>query len=217
VPLPPLPYLFPASAAGLAAALLLASPAAPCSVLEINADGAVLVRAADRARAAAIGTGATTPAAWRPHLERIAARHALSPVLVEALVWRESRWNTGALSPKGAIGLAQLMPETARELGVDPHDPLANLEGGARYLRQQMDRFGDLPSALAAYNAGPARVAAAGGVPNIAETRDYVNAVLGRITASAGSAGTDTTTLIHPTNPHKGILHVPQTTDTQRP
>lgn len=210
--MPPLSFLFPLTAAGLAAALLLASPAAPCSVLEIGADGAVLVRAADRARAAALGTGATMPAAWRPHLERIAARHALSPALVEALVWQESRWNTGALSPKGAIGLAQLMPDTARELGVNPYDPLANLEGGVRYLRQQMDRFGDLPSALAAYNAGPARVAAAGGVPNIAETRDYVSAVLGRITASAGSAGITSATPVNPptlTNPQKGILHVP--------
>ncbi|EJL77853.1 putative soluble lytic transglycosylase fused to an ABC-type amino acid-binding protein [Polaromonas sp. CF318] len=208
-------YLFPAGAAGLAAALLLASPAAPCSVLEIGADGAVLVRAADRVRAAATGATAAMPAAWRPQLERIAARHALSPALVEALVWQESRWNTGALSPKGAIGLAQLMPDTARELGVDPHDPLDNLEGGARYLRQQMDRFGDLPSALAAYNAGPARVAAAGGVPDIAETRDYVNAVLGRITASAAAPGTTPTHSTHSThpatsiNPQKGILHVP--------
>jgi soluble lytic murein transglycosylase-like protein len=197
--------LFPASAAGLAAVLLLASPAAHCSVLEIGADGAVLVRAADRIRAAA--TGAAMPAAWRPHLERIAARHALSPALVEALVWQESRWNAGALSAKGAIGLAQLMPDTARELGVDPHDPLANLEGGARYLRQQMDRFGDLPSALAAYNAGPARVAAAGGVPNIAETRNYVNAVLGRITDS--SSTTPTTPATPPINLQKGIFHVP--------
>lgn len=208
--MPPLSFLFPLTAAGLAAALLLASPAAPCSVLEIGADGAVLVRAADRARPAA-GTVAM-PAAWKPHLERIAARHALSPALVEALVWQESRWNTGALSPKGAIGLAQLMPATARELGVDPHDPLANLEGGARYLRQQMDRFGDLPSALAAYNAGPARVAAAGGVPDIAETRHYVNAVLGRITGPPqppGAALTYSASPTTPLNPPKGILHVP--------
>ena len=82
----------------------------------------------------------------------------------------------------GARGLAQLMPGTARELGVNPDDPLANLEGGARYLRQQLDRFdGDIEKALAAYNAGPGRVAQAGGVPRIRETQNYVAAVMGRL------------------------------------
>ena len=74
------------------------------------------------------------------------------------------------------------MPGTARDMGVNPDDPLANLEGGARYLRAQLDRFdGDLERALAAYNAGPGRVLRAGGVPNIRETRQYVAAIMGRL------------------------------------
>ena len=74
------------------------------------------------------------------------------------------------------------MPGTARELGVNPDDPLANLEGGARYLRQQLDRFdGDVEKALAAYNAGPGRVEKAGGIPRIRETQTYVAAVMGRL------------------------------------
>ena len=81
---------------------------------------------------------------------------------------------------KGAIGLAQLMPFTARNLGVNPHDPKQNLEGGARYLSQQYRRFGDWRLALAAYNAGPGAVEQYHGVPPYAETRNYVKAILGR-------------------------------------
>jgi len=122
------------------------------------------------------------PAQWQGHVATLAARYDLSPALIEALVWQESRWNPAATSPKGAHGLAQLMPGTARQLGVDARDPMANLEGGARYLRQQIDRFGgDLEKALAAYNAGPGRVEKARGVPNIPETRAYVAAILGRV------------------------------------
>jgi len=74
------------------------------------------------------------------------------------------------------------MPGTARELGVDPHDPSANLEGGARYLRAQLDTFGgDLEKALAAYNAGPGRVPRANGIPRIRETQNYVASILGRL------------------------------------
>ena len=125
---------------------------------------------------------AAGPTQWRGHVARIAAKYDLSPQLLEALVWQESRWRPGAVSPAGARGLAQLMPRTAGELGVNPHDPLANLEGGARYLRQQLDTFGgDLEKALAAYNAGPNRVIRAGGVPNISETRGYVAAIMARL------------------------------------
>ncbi|MFN5084888.1 MAG: lytic transglycosylase domain-containing protein, partial [Novosphingobium sp.] len=96
--------------------------------------------------------------------------------------WQESRWHPGAVSPAGARGLAQLMPGTARDLGVNPDDPHANLEGGARYLRQQLNTFGgDLEKALAAYNAGPKRVMQAGGIPNIRETRGYVAAIMARL------------------------------------
>lgn len=128
-------------------------------------------------------TSATAvPAAYRAKVAELAARFDLSPALIEALVWQESRWRTGAVSPVGARGLAQLMPGTARELGVDPNDPSANLEGGARYLRAQMDRFdGNVEKALAAYNAGPGRVIRSGGVPRIRETQTYVAAIMGRL------------------------------------
>lgn len=127
-------------------------------------------------------SAAAVPAAYQAKVAELAARFDLSPALIEALVWQESRWRSGAVSPVGARGLAQLMPGTARELGVDPSDPFANLEGGARYLRAQMDRFGgDVEKALAAYNAGPGRVIRSGGVPAIRETRNYVAAIMGRL------------------------------------
>ncbi|MFT3816331.1 MAG: lytic transglycosylase domain-containing protein [Rubrivivax sp.] len=159
----------------------LAGLPAHADVFELREDGVLLTTAADPRPAVA---GAAVPPALRPALADAAGRHRLSPALLEALVWQESRWRSEARSARGAIGLAQLMPATARELGVDPHDPAANLEGGARYLRRQLDRFGDLPLALAAYNAGPAAVAAAGGIPDIPETRDFVDRVLGRTTRS---------------------------------
>ncbi len=122
------------------------------------------------------------PTKYVARIHELAQRFDLSPALLEAVVWQESRWREGAVSHAGARGLAQLMPGTAQYLGVDPDDPMQNLEGGARYLREQLDRFdGDLEKALAAYNAGPGRVIRAGGIPNIRETRQYVAAVMGRL------------------------------------
>lgn len=127
-------------------------------------------------------SGAGVPAAFQAKVAELSARFDLSPALIEALVWQESRWRVGAVSPVGARGLAQLMPGTARELRVNPDDPYANLEGGARYLRAQLDRFGgDVEKALAAYNAGPGRVLRSGGVPRIRETQLYVAAIMGRL------------------------------------
>jgi len=131
---------------------------------------------------AAIDPALAVPAPYAAKIAELAARFDLSPALLEAVVWQESRWRANALSPVGARGLAQLMPGTAREMGVDPDDPFANLEGGARYLRQQLDRFdGDVEKALAAYNAGPGRVTAANGIPRIRETQMYVASVMGRL------------------------------------
>tara|TARA_B100000678_G_scaffold147095_1_gene122833 strand:- start:371 stop:1075 length:705 start_codon:yes stop_codon:yes gene_type:complete len=124
----------------------------------------------------------SVPTNYQAKVAELSARFDLSPSLIEALVWQESRWQANAVSPVGARGLAQLMPGTARDLGVDPEDPFANLEGGARYLREQLDRFdGDLEKALAAYNAGPGRVIRANGVPRIRETQLYVAAIMGRL------------------------------------
>jgi soluble lytic murein transglycosylase-like protein len=126
------------------------------------------------------------PAAYSAKIAELSARYGLSPQLLAALVWQESRWRADAVSPKGARGLAQLMPATAEYLGVDPDDPYANLEGGARYLREQIDRFdGDLEKALAAYNAGPGRVEQAQGIPRIRETQEYVASIMGRLNQQA--------------------------------
>ena len=125
---------------------------------------------------------AAGPTAWRGRVAELAAKYDISPALLEAVVWQESRWRTGAVSPVGARGLAQLMPGTAREMGVDAANPSANLEGGARYLRIQLDSFGgDVEKALAAYNAGPGRVKQAGGIPRITETQQYVAAIMSRL------------------------------------
>jgi soluble lytic murein transglycosylase-like protein len=111
-------------------------------------------------------------------LARAAAVENGVPVgLFLRLVEQESGWNSAAISHKGAIGLAQLMPATARELGVDPRDPMQNLQGGARYLRAQFMAFGTWPLALAAYNAGPGAVTRYRGIPPFAETENYVQVI----------------------------------------
>lgn len=109
-----------------------------------------------------------------------AQRHGIDPALLHGLVRAESNFNPNAVSSAGAQGLCQLMPGTAAALGVtDPFDPAQSLDGGARYLRQQLDAFGGDPTlALAAYNAGPGAVRRHGGVPPYAETQAYVRKVL---------------------------------------
>jgi hypothetical protein len=114
-------------------------------------------------------------------MARVAARrHNVPEDLFLRLVRTESNFRPTAKSSKGAIGLAQLMPFTARHLGVNPHDPQENLEGGARYLSQQYRRFGNWRLALAAYNAGPEAVERYRGIPPYSETQRYVRAILGR-------------------------------------
>lgn len=115
-------------------------------------------------------------------LRDAAARHRLDPALVRAVVAVESAFRAGAVSPKGAQGLMQLMPATAAALGVeDAFDPAQNLDGGARHLAALVQGFGgDLNKALAAYNAGAGAVARHGGVPPYLETKDYVARVLKR-------------------------------------
>ena len=111
--------------------------------------------------------------------QEAALRHGVPVDLFLKLVQQESNWNASAQSHKGALGLAQLMPATARRLGVDPLDPAQNLDGGARYLAQQYRDFGSWRLALAAYNAGPEAVRRHGGVPPYKETRNYVRVIWG--------------------------------------
>ena len=109
-----------------------------------------------------------------------ARKHGVPEDLFLRLIQQESGWNPGAKSNKGATGLAQLMPGTARKLGVDINDPQQNLEGGARYLAMMHAKFGSWRLALAAYNAGPGAVEKNNGVPPYAETTNYVQVILGR-------------------------------------
>lgn len=117
---------------------------------------------------------------WKEAARSEAARKRLDPLLVKAVIQVESGENPAAVSPKGAMGLMQLMPETARAMGVqDPFKPHENVAGGVKYLAAMMDRFGGrLDLALAAYNAGPNAVARYRGIPPYTETRNYVTRVL---------------------------------------
>ncbi len=170
--------------AALAAALAGAAGAAHADVLQLGPDGAVTVHARptiftpDGAQVIA-PPAAAGAAVVADTLTAAGARVEVSPLLLEAVAWAESRFNTAARSPAGAVGVMQLMPATAAELGVDPADPEANIHGGARYLRQMLVLFdGDIERALAAYNAGPGAVRRYNGVPPYKETRAYVAAVL---------------------------------------
>jgi soluble lytic murein transglycosylase-like protein len=147
------------------------------------------VKAASRTRRPAVGSAAvaatadfTMPADLSQLADAAARRHGIDPELVRAVVEVESAFQPSAVSRKGAQGLMQLMPATARSLGVsDPLDPSANLDGGTRHLRSLLGRYGgDLPKALAAYNAGEGAVARHNGVPPYKETREYVDRVLRR-------------------------------------
>lgn len=184
-------------ALALAVPLLAAPSAALADVLEIGSGGASWIAGGPQDAvpapapvedASGVSAPLTQvahtagPSQWQGRIAELSAKYDISPTLLEALVWQESRWREGAVSPAGARGLAQLMPGTARQMGVDAGDPSANLEGGARYLRAQLDAFGgDIEKALAAYNAGPGRVQQAGGIPQIRETQNYVASILGRL------------------------------------
>lgn len=122
--------------------------------------------------------------------EQVAAKHGLPPYLLSALIRQESNFCPTARSNAGAMGLGQLIPSTAAALGVgNPYDPVQNLDGAARYLRQQFLTFKTWPLALAAYNAGPGAVMQYGGIPPYPETQNYVRRVLDFYTAYAAPAG----------------------------
>jgi soluble lytic murein transglycosylase-like protein len=149
-----------------------------------------------QAASATTATGATPatvggggPSAYDAQITAAATRNGVDPALLKGLIRQESGFDPAARSGAGAQGLTQLMPGTAAALGVDPTDPAQAIEGGARYLKQQLDRFGNDPAkALAAYNAGPGAVARYGGVPPYAETQGYVQKVLGYAAAYRAAA-----------------------------
>nr|WP_295106138.1 lytic transglycosylase domain-containing protein [uncultured Caulobacter sp.] len=187
-----------ASLPAITAALCLMAWPAAAQVLEISDDGAVTrfegpsVFTQDGVQTLALAPAplAATPGveAVRAQISNTATAYALDPKLVEAVAWRESRFRPTALSNKGAIGVMQLMPGTARDLGVDPHDPAQNIRGGTMYLRRMLSEFGgDVRLALAAYNAGPGAVRKHGGVPPYAETQAYVTSILGRMAATGAA------------------------------
>ena len=123
-----------------------------------------------------------------PLVHHAACEFGLPVELFDALIMQESRYRPAAVSSKGALGLAQLMPGTARQMRVDPYSLRDNIRGGARYLKQQVDRFGRYDLALAAYNAGPGRVERRRQVPQIAETQAYVRAIMSTWTGVAPQA-----------------------------
>jgi len=133
------------------------------------------------------GAGAST--AFGAEIDAAAASNGIDPALLKGLVSQESGFDPNARSGAGALGLTQLMPGTAAGLGVtNPLDPVQSLQGGAKYLRQQLDRFGgDEKLALAAYNAGPGAVARFGGVPPYSETQNYVTSVLSKAASYRGT------------------------------
>ncbi len=132
----------------------------------------------------AVNAGAPRPipAAYASLIQDAAARVDLSPALLDALARQESNYNPNAVSRKGAIGIMQLMPATAKALNLNPNDPAQNILGGALVLRQALNAFGgQIDLALAAYNAGQGAVAKYGGIPPYAETRAYVRQNLDKL------------------------------------
>lgn len=155
-------------------------------VLPDSAFASSALRAASSSGVAASGgavasLAAKLPGAGKQYASAIvsaANKNGVKPALLAALVWQESGFNARATSPVGAKGLVQLMPATARGLGVDPLNTSQALDGGARYLKQQLNTFGGRTDlALAAYNAGPSAVRRYGGVPPYSETQNYVRVV----------------------------------------
>jgi soluble lytic murein transglycosylase-like protein len=178
-----------------------------------SAPTASFAQALTAAQATPVGA-ATTPAvptAYDAQITAAATQYGIDPALLKGLIRQESNFDAAASSPAGAAGLTQLMPATAAALGVDPRDPAQAIDGGARYLKQQLDRFGgDATKALAAYNAGPGAVAKFGGVPPYAETQTYVQKVL----AYAQQYGATATTTPAPAPP---VSALPSTTTTPVP
>ncbi len=124
------------------------------------------------------GRAYTAPEEWKRIIRKASETYRLPESLIAAVIRTESSFQANAVSPKGARGAMQIMPETQKELGLeDPYDAEANVMAGSAYLRRQLDRFGSLDLALAAYNAGPANVVKYGGIPPFPETQEYLKQV----------------------------------------
>ncbi len=179
----------PAPPAPPAAAPATATAAAPQTFsAALSAAGGTGAATATAAAAAAPAPGGPSP--YAAEIAAAAARHGVDPALLKGLIQQESGFDPNARSPAGAAGLCQLMPATARGLGVtNPLDPAQSIEGGAKYLGQMLARYGgDARKALAAYNAGPGAVDRYGGVPPYAETQAYVGKVLANAERFRGAA-----------------------------
>ena len=176
--------------AALCCALIASSAFAGEVKIEVRADGTrVLLNEPGESKARRLAGRLVSPPDQEMGrlIEDFALERELDPRLVQAVVQVESGYNPRALSNKGAIGLMQLMPGTARDLAVaDPWSPEQNLRGGTSYLRQMLDRFGELELALAAYNAGPEAVVRHAGIPPFDETRTYVRKILHLLDGSDG-------------------------------
>jgi len=176
--------LFMSRTGPLLALCLIAAPVGAGEIeITLHADGSKIIRnepGEARARRFSRRLVPIPDAKIAESIDRWSAERELDPLLVHAVVQVESGFNPRALSNKGAMGLMQLMPGTARELEVgDPWDPEQNVRGGTEYLRRMLERFDhDLEKALAAYNAGPEAVSRHAGIPPFAETRDYVRKIL---------------------------------------
>ncbi|HEU4975157.1 MAG TPA: lytic transglycosylase domain-containing protein [Baekduia sp.] len=187
-----------------------------------GAGSAPFAQALQTAQAATAAPASSSPPAaaasgdtpFGAEIDAAATRYGIDPALLKGLIRQESGFDPAARSSAGAAGLTQLMPATAASLGVDPSDPAQAIDGGARYLKQQLDRFGgDAAKALAAYNAGPGAVVRYGGVPPYGETQAYVRNVLafadqyrGAATTAAPVAAVPATTTPVPAAPTAGGL-----------
>ena len=182
----------------IAISLFLFTPTAPAyaEVIEIDDFGSVIVYngqtttidKGSRSSDVFVGTKPATGVIPFANVDQVEQDYGLPQGLVHAVIHQESRGRADAVSIKGALGLMQLMPGTAAQLGVNPYDPEQNVRGGALYLRQQIDRFGSIPLALAAYNAGPGAVLRYGGIPPYRETQNYVSTIMRRWQPPTSSA-----------------------------
>jgi soluble lytic murein transglycosylase-like protein len=171
-------------------ATLAGAPAQPQPSTSSFAGALASAQAAGTAAQPSVPSASDGSTAFGAEIDAAAASNGIDPALLKGLVSQESGFDPSARSGAGALGLTQLMPGTAASLGVsNPLDPAQSLQGGAQYLRQQLDHFGgDERLALAAYNAGPGAVAKYGGVPPYAETQNYVNSVMAKASAYRGQA-----------------------------